>query len=64
MRKVNKHTRASIIHGKYIVCPECNHSDKVYHFSWSGLSCSNCKKIINKYDWFIHKSYGYIKEAI
>ena len=51
MKNVNKFTRAG--HGKYIVCPECMHTDMVYHFAWSGLSCSYCEKIINKYDWLI-----------
>ena len=53
MKNVNKFTRAG--HGKYIVCPECMHTDKVYHFAWSGLSCSYCEKIINKYDWLIRE---------
>jgi len=56
MKKVNKYTRAGYSrynNGKYIVCPECRHTDKVYHFAWSGLGCTYCKKIINKYDWLI-----------
>tara|TARA_R100000789_G_scaffold82115_1_gene77435 strand:- start:221 stop:391 length:171 start_codon:yes stop_codon:yes gene_type:complete len=52
MKKVNKYTRAGL-YGKSIVCPECRHIDKVYHFAWSGLSCTSCKKIINKSDWLI-----------
>ena len=42
MKKVNNNTRAGAS-GKYIVCPECRHTDKVYHFAWSALTCNYCK---------------------
>jgi len=50
--KVNKHTRAGQ-QGKKIYCPVCKESNRVYHFSWSALSCGNCKKMVNKYDFYI-----------
>ena len=48
--RVNKYTRAGKL-GKQIVCPSCKHSVTVYHFSWSGLGCTNCNKMIDKYNW-------------
>ena len=56
-RKVNKDSRAyrgkytTEIHGRPIVCPECNKVATVYHFSWSALSCQHCDTMIDKYDW-------------
>ena len=52
MKKVNKNTRASK-NGKHIYCPECNKPTKVYHFSWSALTCSECDAMIEKYDWLL-----------
>jgi len=48
--KVNKHTRASR-KGKEIICPKCGQTTRVYHFSWSALSCQHCNTMIDKYDW-------------
>lgn len=50
MNKVNKHTRAGK-RGKRIFCPECNKPTKVYHFSWSAITCGTCEQIINKNEW-------------
>jgi len=52
MKKVNKHTRAGK-NGKRIFCPECNRPTKVYHFSWSAITCSSCSQMINKLDWLL-----------
>lgn len=57
MKKVNNNTRAGAS-GKYIVCPECRHTDKVYHFAWSALSCNYCENDIEKTDWLIKESNG------
>ena len=51
-KNVNQYTRAGI-NGKAIICPNCLHSEKVYHFSWSALSCANCDQMINKPDWLL-----------
>ena len=51
--RVNKYTRAGKM-GKQIVCPSCKHSVTVYHFSWSGLGCTNCNQMIDKYDWELY----------
>ena len=48
--KVNKYTRAGK-YGKAICCPVCDNIQTVYHFSWSGLTCLNCKQSVAKYDW-------------
>ena len=50
MKTVNKHTRAGMW-GKEIVCPRCDASTKVYHFSWSALGCQWCKSMVDKNQW-------------
>lgn len=52
MKKVNKYTRASK-NGKLIYCCECNKPTKVFHFSWSAITCNECDTIVNKYDWLL-----------
>ena len=52
MKKVNKYTRASK-YGKEIFCSKCNAINKVYHFSWSAITCGNCKEMIDKYEWLL-----------
>ena len=49
--KVNRYTRASRTHGKFIICPECNKGSYVYHFSWSALGCQHCGSMVDKYEW-------------
>ena len=49
-KNVNKYTRAGN-NGKVIICPECNTSKRVFHFSWSALGCPDCHYIVDKYDW-------------
>ena len=50
---VDKYTRAGNS-GKEIVCPECNSKARVFHFSWSALTCQCCRQSINKSDWQIY----------
>ena len=38
-------------YGKQLVCPECDNIIRVYHFSFSGLTCPKCKQSVAKYDW-------------
>jgi hypothetical protein len=52
MKKVNKYTRAGK-EGRTIYCSECNAPNKVYHFSWSALTCGGCKQMIDKYNFCI-----------
>ena len=49
---VDRFTRAGYT-GKYITCPKCQQSNKVFHFSWSALTCLCCRESINKNDWRI-----------
>ena len=39
--------------GKLIKCPACEATHRVYHLSWSALSCQSCNQMIDKYDWMI-----------
>ncbi len=39
--------------GKNIMCPHCQSVHKVYHLSWSALTCSKCGVSTDKYDWLI-----------
>ena len=48
--KVTKYTRAGK-NGKAILCPVCKSMSLVYHFSWTGLTCSECKQSSDKYEW-------------
>jgi len=50
MKKVNRYTRASK-DGRYIVCPHCQGSLRVYHFAWSALGCMYCKEMVEKDQW-------------
>ena len=49
-QNVNRYTRAGN-NGKAIVCPNCTAPATVFHFSWSALTCNNCKQSINKSDY-------------
>ena len=47
---VTKYTRGGK-NGKQLVCPECDNIIRVYHFSFSGLTCPKCKQSVDKYRW-------------
>ena len=49
---VNRYTRAGN-NGKQITCPKCKESARVYHFSWSAITCQLCQESINKEEWII-----------
>jgi len=51
MPKVNRYTRASKYDGKAIYCPKCDRLNRVYHFSWSAITCGGCKEMIDKTEW-------------
>ena len=53
-KKVDRYTRAGF-GGKEIICPKCDASTRVYHFSWSALGCQWCKSMVNKNDWWTIK---------
>jgi ribosomal protein S27E len=47
---VTKNTRAKK-DGTYIGCPSCPNMQRVYHFAWSELTCTCCKKSVPKQQW-------------
>ena len=49
---VNRYTRGGK-NGKQLKCPKCQSVRTIYHFSWSGLTCPECKESIDKYDWLV-----------
>ena len=55
MLKVNRYTRASKFDGKSIYCPNCNDTNKVYHFCWSEITCGGCKEMIDKNEWNLNE---------
>ena len=38
---------------KWIKCPKCSQTSKVYHFNWIGLTCPDCKEAIDKSLWSV-----------
>ena len=50
MSKVNRYTRAGR-DGKIISCPVCGYKKIVYHFGWCAITCTGCKKDIEKTQW-------------
>ena len=49
---VNRYTRAGQ-NGKNVKCPICDKVHRVYHFSWSGLTCNYCHSDVDKNDWLV-----------
>ena len=47
---VTRYTRGGK-NGKQIVCPDCGNIIRIYHFSFSGLTCPQCKQSVDKYRW-------------
>ena len=47
---VTRYTRGGK-YGKQLVCPDCDNIIRIYHFSFSGLTCPQCKQSVAKYDW-------------
>ena len=54
MDKVNKRTRAKK-GGTILRCPKCGSTEgnRMYHFSWSAVTCQNCREMVYKEDWEI-----------
>ena len=52
---VNRYTRAGK-NGNLIKCPKCHSVRTIYHFSWSGLTCPECKESIDKLDWLVESN--------
>ena len=47
---VTRYTRGGK-YGKQLVWPECDNIIRVYHFSFTGLTCPKCKQSVDKYRW-------------
>ena len=47
---VTRYTRGGK-NGKKLVCTEYDNIIRVYHFSFSGLTCPKCKQSVDKYRW-------------
>ena len=47
---VTRYTRGGK-NGKQLVCPDCDNIIRIYHFSFSGLTCPKCKQSVDKYSW-------------
>ena len=50
MKNVNRNTRAPR-EGREIICPKCPSEPRVDHFSWSAVTCTMCKAVVDKNDW-------------
>ena len=55
MAKVTRYTRAKLVYGKAIYCPKCDESNRVYHFTWSAITCGGCKEMVDKTEWNLNK---------
>ena len=55
MEKVTRYTRANKYDGKAIYCPKCDESNRVYHFTWSAITCGGCKEMVDKTEWNLNK---------
>ena len=51
-KPITSRTRSGMS-GKWIKCPKCSQTSKVYHFSWSALTCMCCRESVEKYDWSV-----------
>lgn len=58
---ITRFSRCKRYAGAKIQCPKCQGIGRVYHLSWSAITCQNCREMINKYDWLIEKG-KYSKE--
>ncbi len=39
--------------GKLVRCPVCESTRKVYNFSFSSLTCPQCKTCVQKEEWLV-----------
>ena len=55
MEKVTRYTRANKYDGKAIYCPKCDATNRVYHFTWSAITCGGGKEMVDKTEWNLNK---------
>ncbi len=58
---ITRYSRCKRYAGAKIQCPKCLGIGRVYHLSWSAITCQNCREMIYKYDWLIERG-KYSKE--
>ena len=51
-KPITSHTRSGRS-GKHIMCPICKSVSKVYHFSWSAISCQHSYTSVDKLYWSV-----------
>ena len=52
LTKLKKTARAGSW-GKDIFCPHCNHQHRVFHFSWTSLTCHQCNRNVKRSEWWV-----------
>ena len=52
LTRLKKYAKAGK-YGKDLFCHYCDHQHRVYHFSWSALTCHQCNRNIEKLDWWV-----------
>ena len=52
---ITRFSRCKRYAGAKIQCPKCQGIGRVYHLSWSAITCQSCREMIDKYDWLIAK---------
>ena len=62
MKKVNGRSRAkkdgTVLRCPkcgFTVCPHCLQGNRVYHFSWSAITCQGCREMVEKNEWEINE---------
>ena len=52
LTRLKKYAKAGK-YGKDLFCPYCNHQHRVYHFSWSALTCHQCNRNVKRSEWWV-----------
>ena len=52
---ITSKTRVSRTHGDALQCPHCHYVQSVFHLSWTAMTCTLCKTMVNKEDFTILK---------
>ena len=43
--------------GKIIICSFCGGHTFVYHFAWCACTCQKCRRMVDKYEHYVHPMY-------
>ena len=52
LTRLKKYAKAGK-YGKDLFCPYCNHQHRVYHFSWTTLTCQQCNRSVKRSEWWV-----------